>query len=137
MSEASNKVKQFGADVKENASGLKNLASTIGRKEIEFTLIEKISRMVYTNPNHLIKVEFIQYIMFIVLLYIYNPFDINTKYPVFTKLLVLIVAFVYVILFFFIRMKVESAEDVDLIDPTEKTTLGRFVSIIVFFILFM
>ena len=90
MSDASKKMstlfaesKQFGADAKDNASGIKNLASTMARKEIKFNIIEKISRIVYTNPNHLIKVEFVQYIMFIVLLYIYNPFDINTKYPVF------------------------------------------------------
>jgi hypothetical protein len=144
MSDASKKIgtlfaesKQFGAEVKDNASGLKNLASTMARKEIKFNMIEKISRIVYTNPNHLIKVEFIQYIMFVVLLYIYNPFDINTKYPVFTKLLVLIVAFVYVILFFFIRMKVEAAEDVDLIGPTEKTVLYQFISTILCFVLFM
>ena len=144
MSDASKKMsnlfaegKQFGADAKDNASGIKNLASSMARKEIKFNIIEKISRIVYTNPNHLIKVEFVQYIMFIVLLYIYNPFDINTKYPVFTKLLVLIVAFVYVILFFFIRMKVEAAEDVDLIGPTEKTVLYQFASTILCFILFM
>lgn len=144
MSDASKKMstifpeaKQFGAEVKDNASNLKNLASNIARKEINFNMIEKISRIVYVNPNHLIKVEFIQYIMFIALLYIYNPFDINTKYPVFTKLLVLIIAFVYVILFFFIRMKVEAAEDVDLIGPTEKTVLYQFVSTILCFILFM
>ena len=144
MSDASKKMntiftesKQFGADVKDNASNLKNLASTIGRKDINFNMIEKISRIVYVNPNHLIKVEFIQYIMFIALLYIYNPFDINTKYPVFTKLLVLVVAFVYVILFFFIRMKVEATEDVDLIGPTEKTVLYQFASTILCFILFM
>jgi hypothetical protein len=144
MSEASNEknniftqFKQFGEDVKTKASDLKNLAGKYSHKEIEFNMIEKISRIVYVNPNHLIKVEFIQYIMFIALLYIYNPFDINTKYPVFTKLLVLIVAFVYVILFFFIRMKVEAAEDVDLIGPTEKTVLYQFASTILCFILFM
>jgi hypothetical protein len=129
--------KQFGNDLKNDASGLKNLASNISRKEINFNIIEKISRIIYANPNHLIKVEFIQYIMFIVLLYIYNPFDINTKFPVFTKLLVLIVAFVYVVLFFFIRMKVDAAEDVDLIAPTEKTVLYQFISTILCFVLFM
>lgn len=144
MSTASNKTddiikksKEFGGEIKSNSANLKNLASTISRKEISFDVIDKISRRVYTNPNHLMKVEFIQYAMFIALLYIYNPFDINTKFPVFTKLLVLVVAFVYVILFFFIRMKVEAAEDVDLIAPTEKKVLYQFAVTLAMFIFFM
>ena len=49
MSDASKKIgtlfaegKQFGADAKDNASGLKNLAGKMGRKEINFNMIEKI-----------------------------------------------------------------------------------------------
>jgi hypothetical protein len=144
MATASNKVndilnegKQFKTDLGGNVSNLKNLASNLSRKEINFNFIEKISRMVYTNENYLLKVEFLQYIMFIALLYIYNPLDINTKFPVFTKLLVLIVSFIYVILFFFIKMKVEAGEDVDLIRPTEKNILIQFVSTIFMFIGFM
>jgi hypothetical protein len=144
MSTASNKVndilndsKQFKSDLGSNVSNLKNLAGNLSRKEINFNFIEKISRIVYTNENYLLKVEFIQYIMFIALLYIYNPLDINTKFPVFTKLLVLIVSFIYVILFFFIKMKVEAGDDVDLIKPTEKNVLFQFISTIVMFVVFM
>jgi hypothetical protein len=123
--------------MKENIDKLKTKAGELSRKEINLNFIDRFTRWIYTNDKHLAKVEFIQYIIFICILYFYNPFNINTKYPAFSKLLILIVAFMYVILFFFIKLKVEKAEDVDLIDPTEKTTIGRFVSIIVFFILFM
>lgn len=137
--------KEFKNDVKSNSDRLANLASDLSRKEISFNFIDIISRKVYTNQNHLMKVEFAQYAMFVVLLYVYNPLDINTKYPVFSKLLVLIVAFIYVILFFFIKTKVEGdedinfkgAEDVDLIKPTEKNILVQFLSVILFFVLFM
>jgi hypothetical protein len=121
----------------DNVSKLKNLASKYSHKEIKFNFFEKLSRLIYSNPDYLAKIEFIQYIIFLVLLYIYNPFDIKTKYPVFTQILVLIVSFTYVILFFFISKKVKEAEDVDLISPTENTIIYQFLSTIVFFVLFM
>jgi hypothetical protein len=132
-----NKIKNFKLDLDTQVNSIKEAADKLSRKEINLNFIDTLSRKVYTNPDHLIKVEFIQYIMFIVLLYMYNPFSINTKFPVFTKLLVLVVAFIYVILFLFIKMKVAAAEDVDLVGPTEKTVLYQFISTIVFFFLFM
>ena len=132
-----NKVLDYNLDVKENMDKLKTKAGEWSRKEINLNFIDRFTRMIYTNDNHLAKIEFIQYIIFIAILYFYNPFNINTKYPAFSSLLILIVAFMYVILFFFIKIKVEKAEDVDLIDPTEQTTIARFFSIIAFFFLFM
>jgi hypothetical protein len=132
-----NKVLDYNLDVKENMDKLKTKAGEWSRKEINLNFIDRFTHMIYTNENHLAKIEFIQYIIFIAILYFYNPFNINTKYPAFSSLLILIVAFMYVILFFFIKIKVEKAEDVDLIDPTEQTTIARFFSIIAFFFLFM
>jgi hypothetical protein len=129
--------RDYKSELGDNVSNVKNLARDIQHREINFNFLEKISRKIYTNSNHLMKVEFIQYIMLVALLYIYNPFDINTKFPAFTQLLVLVVAFIYIILFFFIRMKVEAAEDVDLIGPTEKTILYQFVSTLISFVIFM
>jgi len=121
----------------DNISNLKNLASKYSRKEIKFNYLERFSRFIYSNPDYVVKVEFVQYIIFIVLLYIYNPFDINTKYPVVTQIIVLIVSFTYVLLFFFINTKVQKGEDVDLINPTENIIIYQFLSTICFFILFM
>jgi hypothetical protein len=132
-----NKVKDFKLDLDTQVKNIKDMAGNASRKELNFNLLDRFSRMIYTNPNHLIKLEFIQYTMFVVLLYLYNPLSVNTKFPAFTKLLILVVAFIYVILFFFIKMKVEAAEDVDLIGPTEKTVLYQFISTIVFFFCFM
>lgn len=142
---------EFKADVKSSSERFKNLASDLSRKEISFNFIDKISRKVYTNENHLMKVEFAQYAMLVVLLYVYNPLSINTKYPAFSKLLVLVVAFIYVILFFFIKTKVEGnedikirgdqsfkgAEDVDLIKPSEKNIIFQFISVLIAFFIFM
>ena len=127
--------RDYKSELGDNVSNVKNLARDIQHREINLNFLEKISRKIYTNSNHLMKVEFIQYIMLVALLYIYNPFDINTKFPAFTQLLVLVVAFIYIILFFFIRMKVEAAEDVDLIGPTEKTILYQFVSTLISFVI--
>ena len=132
-----NKIKGFGLDLDTQMKRLNNAAENISRKDINLNFIEVISRKIYTNENHLLKVEFIQYIMFFVLIYVYNPFNIKTKFPALTQVLVLVVAFIYIILFFFIKTKVEANEDVDLINPNEKTLLYQFISTIVFFFCFM
>lgn len=131
------KTQEFKSDLASSTSSLKNLADTYMRKEIKFNFLENITRWIYTHPTHLAKLEFIQYLLLIGLLYFYNPFEINTKYPVFSKLLILIIAFTYVILFIFIKMKVEAAEDVDLISPTETTILMQFMVVLVSFFFFM
>ena len=131
------KTQDFKSDLAINTTRLKNLADTYARKEIKFNFLENITRWIYTHPSHLAKLEFIQYLLLIGLLYFYNPFEINTKYPVFSKLLILIIAFTYVILFIFIKMKVEAAEDVDLISPTETTILMQFMVVLVSFFFFM
>ena len=131
------KTQDFKSDLASNTTRLKNLADTYARKEIKFNFLENITRWIYTHPSHLAKLEFIQYLLLIGLLYFYNPFEINTKYPVFSKLLILIIAFTYVILFIFIKMKVEAAEDVDLISPTETTILMQFMVVLVSFFFFM
>jgi hypothetical protein len=131
------KTQEFKSDLASSTSSLKNLADTYMRKEIKFNFLENITRWIYTHPSHLAKLEFIQYLLLIGLLYFYNPFEINTKYPVFSKLLILIIAFTYVILFIFIKMKVEAAEDVDLISPTETTILMQFIVVLVSFFFFM
>lgn len=115
----------------------KKQINDISVKEVNLDFIERFSRKIYLNPNHLAKLEMLQYILFIVIVYYYNPLGIETTYPAFTKLLVLSVSFIYVMLFFFIKMKVDQGEDVDLIDPTEKSVLIKFISLIVFFVLLM
>jgi hypothetical protein len=132
-----NNAKDFKLGLDDNITKLKTIADDYSRKEINLSFIDRFTRMIYANPYHLAKIEFLQYIIFIALIYFYNPLNIKTKYPAFTRLLVLIVAFIYVVLFVFIKTKFERNEDVDLIEPTESNVLVQIFSIIVFFILFM
>jgi hypothetical protein len=134
---SSNKIKDFKLDLDGNVEKIKGISDTYARKQINLDFIDRFTRMIYTNPYHLAKVEFLQYIFFVVLLFYYNPLGINTKYPAFTDLLILIVAFTYVVLYFFIKLKVEAGQDVDLIAPTESTILKQFISTILFFVFFM
>ena len=130
-----NNAKEFKLGLDDNITKLKTIADDYSRKEINLSFIDRFTRMIYANPYHLAKIEFLQYIIFIALIYFYNPLNIKTKYPAFTRLLVLIVAFIYVVLFVFIKTKIERNEDVDLIEPTESNVLVQIFSIIVFFIL--
>ena len=118
-------------------SSAKNKVSDVSNKEINLDFMERFTRMLYLNPIHLAKLEMLQYILFLAIVYYYNPLGIKTAYPVFTKLLIITVAFTYVMLFFFIKMKVDHNEDVDLKHLTEKNVLIKFISLIVFFIVFM
>ena len=131
------KIKNYNLDLDDNIRKIKNKASEYSRKDLNLNFFDDFTRKIYINPYHVAKLEIIQYIIFIVLIYYYNPLNIKTKYPAFSKLLVLIVAFIYVILFFFIKLKVDADEDVDLIGPSETTIIIQFISTIVFFILFM
>ena len=124
-------------ELNEELSKSKDKLLEVSNKEINLDFMERFTRMLYLNPIHLAKLEMLQYILFLAIVYYYNPFGIKTAYPVFTKLLIITVAFTYVMLFFFIKMKVDHNEDVDLKHLTEKNVLIKFISLIVFFIVFM
>jgi hypothetical protein len=129
--------KKIPLGLDENVTRMKKTIDEYSRKDINLSFIDRFTRIIYANPIHLAKLEFIQYIIFVALIYFYNPLNIATNYPAYTKLLVLIVAFAYVILFMFIKMKMEDKDDVDLIAPTESNVILQIISIVVFFILFM
>jgi hypothetical protein len=133
----SEEVRDFKLGLNDNIERFEKFTDEYSRKDINLNFIDRWTRKLYTNPQHLVKLEFVQYIIFIVLIYYYNPLNVKTKYPVFTDLLILSVAFIYVMLFFFIKMKVDENEDIDLIDPTESNILIKIISLIIFFVLFM
>ena len=68
-----NKVLNFTAD--DGIDAIKKRAADLSRKEINLNFIDRITRKIYRNDGHLAKLEFIQYILFIVFLYFYNPFN--------------------------------------------------------------
>jgi hypothetical protein len=59
-----------------------------------------ISKTIYANPTYISFLEVFEYIIFIIILYKYNPFSISSKYA---NMLTLLVALLYVLLFFFLR----------------------------------
>jgi hypothetical protein len=124
-------------ELNKEISKSKDKLSEFSKKEINLDFMERFTRMIYLNPTKLAKLEMLQYILFIAIIYYYNPLGIKTEYPVFTKLLIITVSFTYVMLFFFIKMKIDHNEDVDLIYPTEKNVLTKFILLIVVFIGFM
>jgi hypothetical protein len=67
---------------------------------IELTPFEKTF---YSNKWYYGLVELLQYGIFILLIYKYNPFNITNNHPAFTNLLVLFVSFLYVALFYFLK----------------------------------
>ena len=137
IEESAKKIGMISLDLDKNIEDIKKKANEYSRKDINFNFIDRFTQFLYINPYHLAKLEFIQYIIFVALLFYYNPLDITTKYPAFTRLLTLVVAFIYIMLFLFVKIKVENTSDIDLIDPTETNVLTQFISTILFFILFM
>lgn len=124
-------------NVKLDIDSFKNKINDYSRKEIDTSFIDRFTRMVYANPFKLGSLEAIQFIMFVALIYFYNPLNINTKYPAFTQLLIITVAFIYVILFFYIKVKTEAGKDVDLDYTTESGLLKKVIATLVCFILFI
>lgn len=131
------KITDYKLDLNNEVTNLKEKYRVYSKKDLDLNFIDRFSRFIYGNPKHIAIVSALQYVIFIIILYFYNPLNINSNYPVFSKLLVLIVAFIYVILFIFIQQKIDAGNDIDLIDPTEKSFLVKVISTIAFFILFV
>ena len=62
-----------------------------------------LSKSIYANPTYISLLEILEYIIFIIILYKFNPFSISSKYA---NMLTLLVALIYVLLFFFLRENV-------------------------------
>jgi len=131
------KIGNFEVDLDNNVTKLKENMKRISQKDINLNFIENFSRKIYSNPYHLGKIEFLQYIIFLVIIYVYNPLNIKSNYPIFTNVIVLVVSFIYITLFFYVKNKVEDGEDVDLVDITETTQIKRIIVTILFFVLFV
>jgi len=59
-----------------------------------------LSKSIYANPTYISFLEIFEYIIFIIILYKFNPFSISSQYA---NMLTLFVALIYVLLFFFLR----------------------------------
>lgn len=128
--------KKYEDGLFDNVRSIKKNINDFTSKNIDLNIIENFSRKIYANPTNVAWVEMLQFIVFFAIIYFYNPLNINSKHPVFSKILLLFVAFIYIVLFYFIKYKVEKGDDVDLIDMTESNFIKRALITIVLFVAF-
>jgi hypothetical protein len=62
---------------------------------------------IYRTPKYLAILEFVQFIIFLIIVYVFNPFKISTAYPIYAQLGSIIVAFLLIMLFYFLRNLVD------------------------------
>jgi hypothetical protein len=105
--------------------------------------LNKIEIDIYSNPLFIGLIMLIQFIIFLVIVYKYNPYYDPTKpteYQALTQFIVLIVGFLYVILFMFLKEKLIKKVNIlslDIETPTESSFLGRTIATLLFFIIFV
>ena len=89
----------------------------LSRKDVNLNAVSAI----YRYPKWLAILEVMQFLALVGGVYYYNPFEITTTYPGWTATIILLVAFIFVTLFFFLRTKVaqELNAPVDSVAPTE------------------
>lgn len=97
------------------------------------TLYTNFSERVYASPTSISTVEILEYIIFIIILYWYNPFSISSKHPLFSNVLTLLVALIYVLLFYFLKAKLELRSYPDS-SPSETNFLIKLLSTLAVFI---
>jgi len=95
--------------------------------------MDSINRKIYSNPSYIGALELLEYIIFIIIIYKYNPFSISSKHPAFSNALTLLVALIYVLLFYFLREKISLGQDAD--SPiSESAFLIKVLSTLGFFL---
>jgi len=105
--------------------------------------LNKIEINIYSNPLFIGLIMLIQFIIFLVIVYKYNPYYDPTKpndYQSLTQFIVLIVGFLYVILFMFLKEKLINKVNIlslDIETPTEDSFLKRTIATLLFFIIFV
>jgi hypothetical protein len=100
------------------------------------SFINTIEMMIYRSQKKIGILELLEFIAFCLIVYKYNPFNISSKYPLYSQIAVLIVGFIYVVLFFFIRhhfididdlFDIGLKRDVGLNKPSETDFLWRII----------
>ena len=105
--------------------------------------LNKIELDIYSKPLFIGLIMLIQFIIFLVIVYKYNPYyDPNkpSDHQALTQFIVLIVGFLYVILFMFLKEKLINKVNIlslDIETPTENSFLKRTIATLLFFIIFI
>ena len=90
-----------------------------------------LEKTIYSSPWYFGLLEILQYIIFIIIIYKYNPFNVTNSHPAFTNVLVLLVSFIYVALFYF--LKASTVEE----PPNEKEFIMKTIKTVGAFIMFV
>lgn len=109
-------------------------------KKTNLNFFDQLEKTIYSYPKYFGILESIEFVVFLLIVYKYNPFNISTQYPVYTQFAVLITGFIYVILFFFVKYNLiekSSLLNLGLSNPTEKDFIKRIVSTIFVLIAFV
>ena len=110
------------------------------------SLNEKLNKFeidIYSNPLYFGLLMLIEFIIFLVIVYKFNPYYDPNKpndYEALTQFIVLIVGFLYVILFMFLKEKLIKNVNIlslDIETPTENSFLKRTIATLMFFIIFV
>jgi hypothetical protein len=99
-----------------------------------------LENILYQQPWYFGLVELLQYGIFIILVYKYNPFNIVTEYPAFTNISVLLVSFLYVALFYFLKESINQFGKYTNINdrkPSETDFLFKIIKTLGIFIVFI
>ena len=105
--------------------------------------LNKIELDIYSNPLYFGLLMLIEFIIFLVIVYKYNPYYDPNKpndYQALTQFIVLVVGFLYVILFMFLKEKLITNVNIlslDIETPTENSFLKRTIATLLFFIIFV
>ena len=137
ITEKMGKLGEFNVDLDENVKSIKTNFREFSQKNFDTNILETLSRRIYAQPKYIGYLELIQFILFIVLIYIFNPLEIQTKYPVLSKVLILMVACIYVVLFFFLDQKISEGVDVDTSNPREYDMVIHLLLTMAFFVVFV
>jgi len=109
--------------------------NTVYNTDVNFNMTDTI----YRNKKYIGFLEALQYLVFVVIIYYFNPLNIKNKYPMHAAVLTLLVSFLYVILFYFLRAKIDIEQmfPVNSVKPTEGDFLKQIGATFGYFILFM
>jgi hypothetical protein len=117
-----------------------NLIKDKGIKLKESIKPVNLESTLYQQPWYFGLLELLQYGIFIVLIYKYNPFNIVTEYPAFTNISVLLVSFLYVALFYFLKESISQFgkfTDINERKPTELEFIFKIIKTLGTFIIFI
>ena len=62
--------------------------------EKKLNFFDQLEKTIYSYPKYFGILESIEFVVFLLIVYKYNPFNISTKYPVYTQFAVLITGFI-------------------------------------------